>query len=176
MRAEFKGECAMIDSPDDDKNADETEQDAIRGAFLARQAQAASAPQGGGDGAPASLALGGAYLSRLAKEARGGSGRVAGSEDSGDAALRSAFAARSTPTAAPAPRAPSRKAAPKKAAPKKATAKKAAPKKTAKKAAKKAAKRAAPKAKKAAARTAPKRKAAPVRPAKKKAKSAKRRR
>jgi hypothetical protein len=151
----------MTDDQDDAKSAAETEQNAIRGAFLSRQTQATTASAGGGEADPAALALRGVYLNRLTAEARRGTGTVAGSEDSGDVALRSAYAARSTPVAAPAARPPVRKAAAKKVATK--AAKKAAPKK--------AAKRAAPKKKRAAAPALSKRKAAPVRRAKAKMKA-----
>jgi hypothetical protein len=158
----------MTDDQADQKSPDEPQQDPIRGAFLARQTQAEHASLGGAEGGPTALPMGSVYLSRLAKEAKSGTGAVGGSEDSGGAALRSVYAARSTPASAPAPRAPAPRAPARKAA-----AKKTAPKKAAKKTARKA----APKRIKAIARGRAKHKVAPpARRAKQKAKSGRRRR
>jgi hypothetical protein len=141
------------------------EQSAIRGAFLARQAQGAA--PGGGEAEIGATTLRGAYLSRLTRETRVQSVAVVGSEETGGAVLRSIYAARTVTveTVAPAPARRARSGASRrmKAAPaKKARPAKAAPKRR--------------KARVAAARPAKRKKTAPVRRAKTAARKIRRRR
>ncbi|MGH7091187.1 MAG: hypothetical protein ACREFQ_19995 [Stellaceae bacterium] len=143
----------------------EPELGAIRGAFLAHQAQAEGLG-GGSAGAAAPELVRGAYLSRLQRDGQRKRGdSVVGSEETGGSVLRGIYAARtSNETAAgTAPRPARAPARAKKAAP--SRAKKAAPS-HARKAAPSHARKAAPAKKRAApkAKTAPKRKAAASRP------------
>jgi len=110
------------------------EQGAIRGAFLARASHAAQSPSAGGEAESSSATVKDAYLRHLAPPKRPGA--VVGDETSGDAVLRSIYAARSTPVAMPA--VPARKAPAKKKraaakTPKRAPAAKRAVKRAAKK-------------------------------------------
>ncbi|HXQ50066.1 MAG TPA: hypothetical protein VN802_03140 [Stellaceae bacterium] len=149
-----------------------SEQAAIRGAFLARQAQAGASSGGEGDNEAANPSVRGAFLSRLTRETqptRTTRARVAagGTEETGDAVLRLIYAARTVTVAAPGRTRRAAKAAPpRKARPAKKAARKAAPK-AVKKTAKKAVKKAAPGRKARAA--------APARRPKKAAKRARRR-
>ena len=179
MAPDDRDERHRSDAPGDSTPPAEG-QSAVRGAFLARQAQSA-APGGGGDSAPGAVTLRGAYLSRLTRETQRGS-PVAGTEETGGRVLRGIYAARSLTVTVqePAPRPArtgARKAA-KAAPPKKAravkkagAAKKAASAKTPKKAAGRRKVRAV-----AATRPAKRKKAAPVRQARKAARKTQRRR
>ncbi len=103
------------------------EQGAIRGAFLARATVGAESTAGGGiqsdDAGAASLKS--AFIRHLTEPR---SGAVVGDETSGDAVVRSIYAARTTPSAVPERRraAPKRKAAPTKKGRARAAAKPAA--------------------------------------------------
>jgi hypothetical protein len=105
-----------LPQPEEPKLATEApEQGAIRGAFLARASQADATGGGGFEGGAASDAMRGAYLRHLTAKP---SGAVVGDESS-DNAVRSTYAARSAPAAAPARK---QRARPAKAAKKKRAA------------------------------------------------------
>ena len=109
----------MDDAPQPEEiklDAEAPEQGAIRGAFVARATYIETTGGGSLEIVAATAAMRGAYLGRLVERSAGG---VVGDE-AGDTFLRSIYAARSAPAAAPARKAlvrPAKAAAKKRAAP-----------------------------------------------------------
>jgi len=103
----------MDDAPDDKGTAaaplarPTSEQDAIRGAFLARTAQGGNLSGGGAEDQSGAATLRGAFLKHLTEKR---SGAVVGDEGAAAGVLRSIYAARTTVVAVRATARPARKA------------------------------------------------------------------